>query len=163
MINYSIAARPNPLKKDEDPLYYATAQMSEAVTLDQFARHISDHNSKYNRADVAAVLTQAVDCMREMLLDGKRIVLGDLGSFYIGLNSRGAITSYSFNPAVHIKDVHVNWSAGANFRNLMEEVEWNLVASREAQQKLLKAIAAGETTVDISKPQEEEEEEGAAD
>lgn len=162
MINYSISARPNPLKKDEDPLYYATAQMTEAVTLDEFAKHISDHNSKYNRADIAAVLTQAVDCMREMLLEGKKIQLGDLGAFYIGLNSRGALTSDNFNPAIHIKDVHVNWTPGANFKNLIEEVEWNHVASREVQQKLLKAIAAGETTIDISKPQDEEEE-GAAD
>ena len=52
-------------------------QVSENVTLANFCRHISDHNSKYNRADIMAVLTQTVDCLREMLLGGKKI--GHLG------------------------------------------------------------------------------------
>lgn len=155
MIDYSVSARPNPIKKDEDPLFYASPQVSEIISLDKFCRHISEHNSKYNRADIMAVLTQSVDCLREMLLDGKKVLLGDLGSFTIGLNSRGAITSDSFNPNVHIKRVHVNWSPGEAFSELIKMVEWNLVANRRAQQLLLKAVKNGDTTVDISKPDEE--------
>ncbi len=36
------------------------------------------------------VLMQTVDCMREMLLEGKRIEMGDLGVFSISIQSRGA-------------------------------------------------------------------------
>ena len=71
MIDYSVSKKINPRNKEEDPKYYANPQVSESVSLEKFARHISDHNSKYNRADVSAVLTQSVDCLREMLLEGK--------------------------------------------------------------------------------------------
>ena len=163
MIDYSVSARPNPLKKDEDPKYYASPQVSETITLEKFCRHISEHNSKYGRADIMAVLTQSADCLREMLLDGKKILLGELGSFTIGLNSKGALTADDFNPDIHIKDVHVNWAPGVIFSELIKSVEWNLVANRRAQQLLLKGVKEGKTTIDISKPKDGEGEEGAAD
>lgn len=162
MINYSVSARENPRNRDEDPLFYANPQLTEVVSLEEFSNHISSHNSKYGKADVIAVLTESVDCLREMLLDGKKVQLGDMGSFSIGLNSRGAVLAEAFNPASHIKDVHVNWSPSAKFKDLKEVCAWNLVANRAAQKALLKAITNGDSTVDISKPQEEDEE-GAAD
>lgn len=64
MINYSISLRANPSDQDAPKKAYANAQYSEIMTLDKFAEHISTHGSKYNRADIQAVLIQAVDCMR---------------------------------------------------------------------------------------------------
>lgn len=78
MINYSISLRANPSDQDAPKKAYANAQYSEIMTLDKFAEHISTHGSKYNRADIQAVLIQAVDCMREQLLAGQRIQMGDL-------------------------------------------------------------------------------------
>lgn len=75
-----------------------------------------------------------------------------------GLKSKGAITAEDFNPSIHIKSVHVNWMPGMQFRNLQNDVEWNIVANRRAQSLLLKAIVKGETTVDLSKEDEGEEE-----
>lgn len=161
MIDYSVSARPNPRDKEADPKFYASPQVSEPISLEKFARHISEHNSKYNRADIQAVLSQSVDCLREMLLEGKKIVLGDLGAFYIGLNSKGALTAEMFNPAIHIKDVHVNWAPGESFTDLMKDVTWNRVASRKAQKALLKAVTNGDSTVDLSSDSSEDE--GEAD
>ena len=90
MINYSISLRANPSDQDAPKKAYANAQYSEIMTLDKFAEHISTHGSKYNRADIQAVLIQAVDCMREQLLAGQRIQMGDLGTFSIHINSMGA-------------------------------------------------------------------------
>lgn len=157
MIDYSVSARPNPQNKEEDSKFYASPQVSETISLDSFCRHISEHNSKYNRADIMAVLTQSVDCLREMLLDGKKVLLGDLGAFNIGLNSKGALTAEMFNPSIHIKNVHVNWTPGKSFDDLKESVTWNLVANRKAQKLLLKALTNGDTTVDISKEMDEGE------
>ena len=60
MINYSISLRANPSDQDAPKKAYANAQYSEIMTLDKFAEHISTHGSKYNRADIQAVLIQAV-------------------------------------------------------------------------------------------------------
>lgn len=89
---------------------YAKSQYTNILTLDKFAGHIASHGSKYNRADIYAVLMQTVDCMREMLLEGKRIEMGDLGVFSISIQSRGAENLETFNPAIHIEQLNVNWT-----------------------------------------------------
>lgn len=88
-INYSIAMLGNPIDEDAPKKAYAKSQYTNILTLDKFAGHIASHGSKYNRADIYAVLMQTVDCMREMLLEGKRIEMGDLGVFSISIQSRG--------------------------------------------------------------------------
>ena len=158
MIDYSVSARPNPHDRDEEPRYYASPQVSETISMVNFCKHISEHNSKYNRADIMAVLTQTVDCLREMLLEGKKIILGDLGAIYIGLNSKGALSPEKFNPENHIKNVKVNWTPGVSFRDLKEIAEWNLVANRRAQKLLLKAVTNGDTTVNLGDEEGEGEE-----
>ena len=116
MINYSITARavnPNLFEIDQaktrinqakaegkqpDPKdvalvetvvtnYFATAQYTEVMTIEKFARHIADHGTTYSRADIMAILYMAVDCMREQLLEGKKIRLGELGDFSVALSS----------------------------------------------------------------------------
>ena len=125
MINYSITARavnPNlfeinqaktrinqakaegkqPDAKDEALVgtvvtnYFATAQYTEVMTIEKFARHIADHGTTYSRADIMAILYMAVDCMREQLLEGKKIRLGELGDFSLSLSSKGAETAEKF-------------------------------------------------------------------
>ena len=69
---------------------FAVAQYAEVMDIEKFAKHISSHGSVYSRADISAILYMTVDCMREQLLEGKKIRLGDLGDFSILLSSKGA-------------------------------------------------------------------------
>lgn len=149
MINYSTVQRGNPTNPEAPKKTYACAQYSEVMDINKFAEHISNHGCVYKRADIVAILTMAVDCMREQLLAGQKVQLGDLGSFYVSINSRGTEKAQDFNPAVHIKKLNVNWSCGQRFQNLLENAEFNLVATRKAAQKVVKAIKAGETTVNL--------------
>ena len=180
MINYSITARavnPNlfeinqaktrinqakaegkqPDVKDEALVgtvvtnYFATAQYTEVMTIEKFARHIADHGTTYSRADIMAILYMAVDCMREQLLEGKKIRLGELGDFSVALSSKGAETAEKFS-SQNIQRVTVCWEPGSEFRNLLADAEFNLVATRSAQAAVLKAIKEGKTNVDISAP-----------
>ena len=180
MINYSITARavnPNlfeinqaktrinqaktegkqPDPKDEALVetvvtnYFATAQYTEVMTIEKFARHIADHGTTYSRADIMAILYMAVDCMREQLLEGKKIRLGELGDFSVSLSSKGAETAEKFS-SQNIQRVTVCWEPGSEFRNLLADAEFNLVATRSAQAAVLKAIKEGKTNVDISAP-----------
>ena len=154
MLDYSVSSRRNPMDKDAAPRFYASAQCNKVVSLDEFAKHIASHGSVYKRA----VLTMAVDCLREMLLNGYKVGLGDLGSFYVSLSSEGTATPNDFNPAIHIKSVNVIWERGTDFNNLKDEAEYNQVAIRAVQKKVLKAVKNGETTVSIVDEEEEEEE-----
>ena len=131
---------------------YAVAQYSDVMTIEKFAKHISEHGCVYSRADISAILYMAVDCMREQLLDGKKIRLGDLGDFSVSLVSKGADSADKFNSGSHITGINVVWECGPEFKNLIADAEFNLVASRAAQAAVLKAVKAGETVVDLSKP-----------
>lgn len=129
---------------------YAVAQYADVMTIEKFAKHISEHGCVYSRADISAILYMAVDCMRENLLDGKKIRLGDLGDFSVSLVSKGADSADKFNAGAHITGVNVTWDCGQQFKNLLADAEFNLVASRAAQAAVLKAIKAGETVVDLN-------------
>ena len=131
--------------------YFATAQYTEVMGIEKFARHIADHGTTYSRADIMAILYMAVDCMREQLLEGKKIRLGELGDFSVALSSKGAETAEKFS-SQNIQRVAVSWEPGSEFRNLLAVAEFNLVATRSAQAAVLKAIKEGKTNVDISAP-----------
>ena len=130
---------------------FAVAQYTDVMTIEKFARHIASHGCVYSRADISAILYLAVDCMREQLLEGKKIRLGDLGDFSVSISSKGAETADKFS-AQNITGVNVVWDCGQEFKSLIADAEFNLVASRSAQAAVLKAIKAGQTTVDLTSP-----------
>ena len=130
---------------------FAVAQYTDVMTIEKFARHIASHGCVYSRADISAILYLAVDCMREQLLEGKKIRLGDLGDFSVSISSKGAETADKFS-AQNITGVNVVWDCGQEFKNLIADAEFNLGASRSAQAAVLKAIKAGQTTVDLTSP-----------
>ena len=144
------------LVKTEVLKAYAIAQYSDVMNIEKFARHISTHGCVYSRADISAILYLAVDCMREQLLEGKKIRLGDLGDFSINLSSKGAGSTEKFS-SQNITGVNVIWEPGMEFKSLLADAEFNLVASRSAQAALLKAIKAGQTVVDITQPETPED------
>lgn len=157
MVNYSIVMRRNPSNKNADKKAYATAQYSEVMGINRFAEHIASHGCVYNRADIVAILTMAVDCMREQLLSGQKVQLGDLGDFSVSINSEGTERAQEYNPAIHVKRLNVNWTPGARFKNLLEDAVFNLVATRKAARMVVKALKAGKTNVDLTGEAAEEE------
>jgi predicted histone-like DNA-binding protein len=154
MINYSVAVRPNPGKdKTEYPTKaYAALQLTDVVSLDEFATHISEHGSVYNRGDILAILCQAVDCLREMILEGKKVQLGDLGAFYPSIRSTGAPTAAEFTSA-NIHRLTVNWSRGSSLVNMVGDASFRVMASRSVQSAAVaaqKAANGGDFTVNIN-------------
>jgi predicted histone-like DNA-binding protein len=156
-INQAKQEGKNPDQKDLDLVKtekqnaFAISQYTDVMTIEKFAKHITSHGSVYSRADISAILYMAVDCMREMLLEGKKIRLGDLGDFSLLLGSKGAETADKFT-AQNITQVKVQWEPGKEFKNLLDDAEFNLVASRSAQAAVLKAIKEGKTNVDLNAP-----------
>ena len=140
------------LVKTEKQNAFAISQYTDVMTIEKFAKHITSHGSVYSRADISAILYMAVDCMREMLLEGKKIRLGDLGDFSLLLSSKGAETADKFT-AQNITNVKVQWDPGQQFKNLLDDAEFNLVASRSAQAAVIKAIREGKTNVDLNIPE----------
>ena len=149
MIDYSVFMMRNPLKPEMPEKAYAKNQVSEIWPLEKFAKHIADHNGVYSRGTVKGVLSDSCECLVEQLLDGKKVELGELGTFGISISSEGAPSVKEFT-AKNIKTVNILFTPGPDFENLIGRAEFNLVPSRAAQAATLKAEKAGDDTVDLA-------------
>ena len=147
MINYSLGLRKsNPNEKNAEMKVFAYAQSTEVIDIQKLAKHIQVHGSPYTRDIIVGVLTKAVDCIREQLLEGKKVNLGEMGSFYCTISSEGVDSADEFNPSAHIKSVNVRWDRGHEFEDLLAEAEFNYVTTREQQAKARKEEKAALNT-----------------
>ena len=147
MINYSVYMMSNPMDKSAAAKAYAKAQVSEVMSFRQFAEHIADHGG-YTRGKVKGVLSDMCQCLVEMLLEGKKVQLDELGDFWVSLSCEGAESCESFTSNA-IKGLKIVFTPGVDFENLINKAEFSPVASRAAQSAILKAEKKGEKTVDL--------------
>ena len=140
-----MGTKPGTLKANiTETKAYGVAQCSEIIDINQFAKHISDHGCVYGRGDIVGVLTMAVSCLRELMLEGHRVKLGDLGDFQPRLQTEGAVTTDDFT-AYNIKKVNVGWTPGKPFENLLHDAKFQLVPKRSQQEDAIKVIKNTDT------------------
>ena len=107
--------------------YYARAFHDETIGLEQLAEHMSMHNTPYSKGTIHGVLKDMVVCVKELLLDSKKVKLDDLAIFSIGIvnNLGGAESAKEFNTAKNIKGVKLRARATGE----LSTVNLNLAAS----------------------------------
>ena len=149
MIDFSVYMMRNPLKPELPEKAYAKNQVSEIWPLEKFAKHIADHNGVFSRGTVKGVLSDTCECLVEQLLNGKKVELGEFGTFGISLSSEGAPSVKEFS-AKNIKAVNILFAPGPDFENLINRAEFNLVTSRAVQAAALSAVKEGMDTVDLT-------------
>ena len=86
--------------------YYATAVQDRTLEFEDFVDHIAEHNSPYSRGTVHGVLMDTLDCLQELILDGKSVRFSDLGLFSLGMSSRGEESAAKVT-AQSIEGVHL--------------------------------------------------------
>ena len=140
MINYSIAimsTKPGtPKSSIKNTKAYGVAQISEKVDTNGLARHITTHGSVYKKADILAITNLITECVRELLLEGKKVELGALGWLYPTLKTEGANSVDSFG-VNNIKEVNVRWTPGKDFKNLRDDASFKLVLGRSDEAQAL--------------------------
>ena len=110
-------------------LWYATAVSDREMSFEDFVTHISEHNSPYSRGTIHGVLMDTLDCLKELILDGKSVRLSDLGLFSIGMTSRGEEAREKVT-AASVQGVHLivrntkNWS-NAELKKLTKIVAYD--------------------------------------
>ena len=90
ILKYKLKTRINPQDKDAEPKWYAKAVQDRTIDFEGLVTHMSEHNSPYSRGVIHGVLTDMLDCVKELVLDGKSVRLGDLGLFSVGLKKGSA-------------------------------------------------------------------------
>ena len=59
--------------------WYARAVCEETVDIAALAEHMSTHNTPFSTGAIHGMLKDMVNCIKELLMDGKNVKIDDLG------------------------------------------------------------------------------------
>ena len=147
-IDYSLTMRKNPMNENDPEKAYASIQYAGTAQLEQLAQHILDHGSPYTLDMIVGVATALVGCIREHVLEGYKVEVGNLGTFKLSIQSKGAKTLDEFEPTTNIIDTYVEYEPGGYFVDLKDNIQWNQVVNRTIQRAAMRAFKAGRITKD---------------
>ena len=140
MIRYILKQNKNK-KSNAFGKYYAYPVIEETVGLDALADHMSNHNTPFSKGAITGMLTDMVECIKELLLEGKNVKLPDLAIFSIGIkNDGGAEDSEEFSVSKNIKSVKLRARATGE----LISTNLNLVASLKKATALLGSGSSSE-------------------
>ena len=161
-IPYSLALRlAKPGKPEMGNKTFPVAQYAQNLSMNDMAAHMASHGSKYLKGDILAVATQLVDCVREQLLLGNRVNLGELGTFYVALDAKPSNNAEEFTTS-SINDVKVRWAPSSRFKSLINEATFTYVGSRESQAEARKAEKLALNDKATVKPGDEPDDNGGS-
>lgn len=148
MLNYSTYLWKNPIDETAPLMAYGRVQSNKTMSFEEFVNHISEHNGVFSAGTVQGVVTDTVACLLEMLLNGNKVQFGRLGTFGVQISCTPAESLELFT-AQNIKSVNLQFTPGKDFENMRDKAEFALVASRAVQAATLKAVKAGEKSVEL--------------
>ena len=119
--------------------WYAHVSVNETLNIDKLAEHMASHNCPFSKGTIMGILTDAFACIRENLLMGNKIDLGDMGAFYVTISSEGCDSAEDFSASM-IRGVNVRWSPSDDFKTLLNDASFQQVATRELQLKSRKEM-----------------------
>ena len=146
-IQYSVSMYANPMHEGDPKKAYASIQLTGNMSLNELANHISEHNSVYSRGTIVGILVELATCIRELVLQGYSIDLGEIGRLTPNISSVGAVSLEAFT-ADNIQDMKVNFTPGVALQLLRRDAQFERTTTRAAQAAALKAQLQGLTTAD---------------
>ena len=108
ILKYKMVTRRHPQNPSEQPKWYAKSVQDRTIDFEGLVTHMSEHNSPYSRGVIHGVLTDMLDCVKELVLDGKSVRLGDLGLFSVGLKTKGSKDRDKWAVSSHVLGVTLN-------------------------------------------------------
>ena len=130
-VTYSVVPRINPRDKEAAPKFYARAQASGDVNIREMSERIQQ-SCTVTKADVQAVLVALEDVIIDALKSGEIVRLGDLGSFQVGLTSKGAVTEEDYTPSL-ITKARINFRPGVALSGALTALTYAKVAKRPSK------------------------------
>ena len=73
--------------------WFAKNVVEETIDLDGLSEHMSNHNSPYSKGVIKGLLTDMIQCIKELLLEGKNVKIDDLAIFSLGIKNKAAANS----------------------------------------------------------------------
>ena len=154
-IQYSVSLMKNPIKGTTKA--YGNLQLTGVVTINELADHMAEHNTVFSKGTIVGVLSDLGACLRELILQGYKIQLANIGSFEPTISTKGEAKVEDFT-AADITGMRVLFALGSDFDNLLRDAEFEKTSTRKAQAKA-KADEASEQAAKLAALAEAEPEE----
>ena len=90
----------------------------KTLTLDDMAEHIMKHGSVYTEDVVIGVITKMKNCMQEMLADGHKVKLDDIGTLYPTLTSAGVDNAKDFSATENVTRIGIAFLADQSRKSM---------------------------------------------
>ncbi len=90
--------------------WYAHIASTGTMSYEDLCKHIATHGSVYTEDVCIGVAKKLATCMLEMLLEGKKVEFGDLGTFYLACKSEGTEQVSGFSAAEHIGGLYLRFA-----------------------------------------------------
>ena len=145
----------NPIKGTTKA--YGNLQLTGVVTINELADHMAEHNTVFSKGTIVGVLSDLGACLRELILQGYKIQLANIGSFEPTISTKGEAKVEDFT-AADITGMRVLFALGSDFDNLLRDAEFEKTSTRKAQAKA-KADEASEQAAKLAALAEAEPEE----
>ena len=127
-VTYSVAPRINPRDKEAPPKYYGRVQANGDVNIREMSERIQQ-TCTVHKADVQAVLLALEDTITDALKSGEIVRLGDLGTFQIGISSKGAVTEEDYDASL-IKKARINFRPGLALAGILTGLSYKKVSRK---------------------------------
>lgn len=124
-VTYSVSPRINPKDKNLPPKYYGHVQANGDVSLREMSERIQQ-TCTVHKSDVFAVLVALEDVISEALKSGEIVRLGDLGTFQIGISSKGALTEEDYDETL-IEKARINFRPGMALVGILSNLSYKKV------------------------------------
>ena len=118
--------------------YYPRVEYKDTIGIDKLAKHMHSHNAVWSRGLVVGLLTDLVDCVKELALQGYVVKIDDLGLFKATVEGNGLTLQQG-----------AKISAGRGVQRKDSELQADITLQQFAVKNVkLLVQATGETTID---------------
>ena len=124
-VNYTVIPRINPRDRETEPKFYGSVKTSGDINIREMAERIQG-SCTVTKADVYAVLVALEDVISESIQKGEIVRLMDIGTFRVGISTKGALKEEDFNDAL-IKKTRILFRPGSVLQNAIANLNFTKV------------------------------------
>ena len=126
--------------------WYAKNVVEETIDLDGLSEHMSHHNSPYSKGVIKGLLTDMIQCIKELLLQGMNVKIDDLAIFSLGIkNKLAAATEEDFTVSKNIEGVKLKARATGELMSKSLNLDATLKKATFVNGKITPATNSGES------------------
>ena len=119
-VNYTVVPKINPRDRESEAKFYGNVKSSGDINIREMAERIQG-SCTVTKADVYAVLVALEDVIAESIQKGEIVRLMDIGTFRVGISTKGALKEEEFNDSL-IKKTRIIFRPGSILQDALAQI-----------------------------------------